>query len=62
MRSLFLFSSNPNKIFICTPILDSCVSPPTCQHGGFVDKTCSCSCPAVLMGTVCQQLVPSTGM
>ncbi|XP_071157171.1 uncharacterized protein [Mytilus edulis] len=39
---------------------DSCVSPPTCQHGGFVDKTCSCSCPAVLMGTVCQQLDPST--
>ncbi|XP_063421977.1 serine-rich adhesin for platelets-like [Mytilus trossulus] len=35
---------------------DSCVSPPTCQHGGFVDKTCSCACPGDLIGTVCQQL------
>ncbi|XP_071178786.1 blastula protease 10-like isoform X2 [Mytilus edulis] len=39
---------------------DSCVSPPTCQHGGFVDKNCSCACPGDLTGTVCQQLKQSS--
>ncbi|XP_076090335.1 enteropeptidase-like [Mytilus galloprovincialis] len=39
---------------------DSCVSPPTCQHGGFVDQNCSCACPPDLTGTVCQQLDQSS--
>ncbi|VDH95869.1 Hypothetical predicted protein [Mytilus galloprovincialis] len=39
---------------------DSCVSPPTCQHGGFIDQTCSCACPPDLTGTVCQQLDQSS--
>ncbi|XP_063448281.1 protein SpAN-like [Mytilus trossulus] len=38
---------------------DWCDSPPTCQHGGFVDKNCSCACPPDLTGTVCQQLKQS---
>ena len=37
---------------------DHCTSPPACQNGGFVDKTCRCVCPDGISGELCQT-VPS---
>ena len=31
-----------------------CASPPDCQNGGFVDKTCRCVCPPGVSGQHCE--------
>ena len=42
-----------NAMYNCD---DSCASKPTCQNGGFVDKSCTCVCPPNTSGTNCETL------
>ncbi|XP_062585892.1 uncharacterized protein LOC134247569 [Saccostrea cucullata] len=34
-----------------------CTSRPVCQHGGYVNVTCSCTCPEGFTGDLCQTVV-----
>ena len=42
-----------NAMYNCA---GSCSSPPTCQNGGFVGKTCTCVCPPNTSGSNCETL------
>ncbi|XP_043220080.1 blastula protease 10-like [Amphibalanus amphitrite] len=42
-----------NAMYNCA---GSCSSPPTCQNGGFVGKSCTCVCPPNTSGANCETL------
>ncbi|XP_071131722.1 MAM and LDL-receptor class A domain-containing protein 1-like isoform X4 [Mytilus edulis] len=39
---------------------DHCTNKPNCQNGGFVNFQCTCTCPDVLTGAICEQTVSNS--